>query len=184
MKHTQKVRACGHGYNIQTALRMQSHRSRKLYRSRYKVILEQRQYWEISLGMKLKWYAENRPRWWWCSAEWVINASHNSLALCCGCLMSLNAFDQRYDMIAVKFKVFYSKNLEIYMVPLGHQCLEVLRAHPEVLLSPRLFSLLLSSLTQFQVLLTRHLEVIFLTVSCFLNSRSIWPLSNQNPLST
>ena len=149
MKHTQKVRACGHGYNIQTALCMQSHRSRKLYRSRYKLILEQRQYWEISLGMKLEWYAETRLQWWWYRAEWVINASHNSLTLFCGCLMSLNAFDQRCDMIAVKFKVFYSKNLEIYG-PFRAQCLEVLKAHSEVLLSPRLFSLLLSSSPRFR----------------------------------
>ena len=114
MKHTQKARACGHGYNTQTALCMPSHRCRKLYRSRYKVILEQRQYWEISLGMKLEWYVETRRWWWWCRAEWIINASHNNLTLFCGCLMSLNAFDQRYDMITVKLKEFSSNTLEIH----------------------------------------------------------------------
>ena len=114
MKHTQKARACGHGYNVQTALCMPSHRCRKLYRSRYKVILEQRQYWEISLGMKLEWYVETRRWWWWCRAEWIINASHNNLTLFCGCLMSLNAFDQRYDMITVKLKEFSSNTLEIH----------------------------------------------------------------------
>lgn len=105
----------------------------------------------------------------------ITNANQNNLALFCGYSMSLNAFDQRCDVIAVDLKAFYSKYKEMHdpfrALMLGNSQGSL----QGPLQSFFLFSLLLRSLTRFQVLFTRHVAVMFLTVSCFLSI--IHPLS-------
>ena len=79
----------------------------------------------------------------------VTNANQNNLALFCGYLMSLNAFDQRCDVITVKLKAFYSMYMEMRdpfrALMLGNSQGSL----QGPLQSFFLFSLLLSSLTQF-----------------------------------